>query len=928
MNPGKKWLEKTPIKTKYTIFGFLFGLLFPIAGIFLEILLSANTNSPKNLWQLHLENPILFIIDTAPFILATIFRAIGKREDLLTDIQHALENRVAQRTAELQKTNRALAAENEERKCAEKETMRQKQYFQALIENSPAAVVLLENDQSIMHCNPAFESLYGYRCADIIGQDIDAIITTEETKEEAKLLTKNVMESRVQTISKRKRKDGSLVDVEVFGVPVFVGEERAGALAIYHDISTLVDARQAAEEANRSKSEFLANMSHEIRTPMNGVIGMLDIALDTPLNPEQKEYLTIALQSAEALLTLLNDILDYSKIEAKKLEIEMIDFELRNTIEGVAYTLANRAEEKGLELAALVPPNLPTDLIGDPSRLRQILVNLTGNAIKFTQEGEVIIRAEAVDETEEDVKIHFSVQDTGIGIPADRLEAVFERFIQADGSTTRKFGGTGLGLAISQNLVEAMGGELSVESEYGKGSTFFFTLGFRKQAQKEGEAPPHITDLHGLKILIIDDNTTNRIILQKMVEGFGANSLTVSSGSEGLDALKKAREEGKLFDLVLLDMQMPEMDGEQTARAIFSDPRKKTLSVVVLTSMGKRGDAKRLEELGCAGYLLKPIKQKMLFEALVTIINEKKNKPQGTGRLITRHIVAEKKHQEKTLLLAEDNTVNQKVAVALLQKAGYSVEVVGDGQAALDRVKQKDYGIILMDVQMPVMDGLEASHNIREWEAGKRHVPIIAMTAHAMKGDRERCLEAGMDDYVSKPLDKRSLFAAIDRWLHANTAEKVEDMPDAPPFVDAEESTTEALAEKAPTPRSQASAGFRINSIPPLNIASALPRFDDDRAFFAEMAQDFLSHLPARIDEMRNCFQIVDSVGLCRAAHNMKGMAATFSANHLTELTDTLEKESGAGELYQAEALIGEIEMETKKIEVYFATIGIHAKEE
>lgn len=928
MNPGKKWLEKTPIKTKYTIFGFLFGLLFPIAGIFLEILLSAKSNSPKNLWQLHLENPILFIIDTAPFILATIFRAIGKREDLLTDTQHALENRVAQRTAELQKTNRALAAENEERKRAEKETMRQKQYFQALIENSPAAVVLLENDQSIMHCNPAFESLYGYRCADIIGQDIDAIITTEETKEEAKLLTKNVMESRVQTISKRKRKDGSLVDVEVFGVPVFVGEERAGALAIYHDISTLVDARQAAEEANRSKSEFLANMSHEIRTPMNGVIGMLDIALDTPLNPEQKEYLTIALQSAEALLTLLNDILDYSKIEAKKLEIETIDFELRNTIEGVAYTLANRAEEKGLELAALVPPNLPTDLIGDPSRLRQILVNLTGNAIKFTQEGEVIIRAEAVDESEEDVKIHFSVQDTGIGIPADRLEAVFERFIQADGSTTRKFGGTGLGLAISQNLVEAMGGELSVESEYGKGSTFSFTLGFRKQAQKEGEAPPHITDLHGLKILIIDDNTTNRIILQKMVEGFGANSLTVSSGSEGLDALKKAREEGKLFDLVLLDMQMPEMDGEQTARAIFSDPRKKTLSVVVLTSMGKRGDAKRLEELGCAGYLLKPIKQKMLFEALVTIINEKKNKPQGTGRLITRHIVAEKKHQGKTLLLAEDNSVNQKVAVALLQKAGYSVEVVGDGQAALDRIKQKDYGIILMDVQMPVMDGLEASHNIREWEAGKRHVPIIAMTAHAMKGDRERCLEAGMDDYISKPLDKRSLFAAIERWLHANAAEKVEDMPDAPPFVDAEESTTEVLAEKAPTPRSQASAGFRINSIPPLNIASALPRFDDDRAFFAEMAQDFLSHLPARIDEMRNCFQIADSVGLCRAAHNMKGMAATFSAKHLTELADTLEKESGAGELYQAEALIGEIEMETKKIEVYFATIGIHAKEE
>lgn len=881
------WLTSIPPKKRYTLFGFFFGLIFPLAGTLMEVMLSSISLHPKNFWRVQLGNPILLIVDTAPLVLALIFRAIGKREEVLEGIQRALEERVAQRTRELRKTNAALAAENEEKKIAEKEILRQKNYLQALIENSPTAIVLLDTEQKILHCNPAFENLYGYNCKEIKGQDIDKLVATEETLQEARELTQIVATERFEKISKRKRKDGSLVDVEIFGVPIFIENERAGALIIYHDISTLVKARQAAEEANRAKSEFLANMSHEIRTPMNGVIGMLDIALETDLKPEQKEYLTIAIQSAESLLQLLNDILDYSKIEAKKLELETIEFDLRNTVEGVAYTLAHRAQEKGLELASLIPANMPTNLLGDPSRLRQILTNLTGNAIKFTEKGEVILRVETVKEDEKNISIRFSVEDTGIGIREDRLDVIFERFTQADGSTTRKFGGTGLGLAISQHLVEAMGGEMFVKSEYGNGSTFGFTLPFQKQTEAASETDKKVTDLAGLNILIIDDNETNRLILLKMLKEFGAKATAVESGQAGLDALLINRHtKADLYDIVLLDMQMPDMDGEQTARAIFSDPRNKHLSVVVLTSMGKRGDAKRLEKLGCAGYLLKPIKQKMLSEALLAVINEKTNKIPGTGRLVTRHLLKEKKQEKERILLAEDNLVNQKVAVALLQKQGYSVDVVDNGKDAVERIKNHAYSVVLMDVQMPTLDGLEATRRIRAWEGGDRHIPIIAMTAHAMKGDRERCLQAGMDDYISKPIDKRSLFIAIERWGQGESS----------------------LADDADRPRPKLDEGKKSEA--PVNIIEALPRFGNDHRFFNEMSEDFIQKLPKQVSALKTALASQDMKLIGQISHNIKGVSSTFSAERLSKLSANLETVCTSGDPKQIEHLIAEIEEE------------------
>ncbi len=403
-------------------------------------------------------------------------------------------------------------------KQTEDELLREKTFLETLNLNSPVAIVVLDSQGNIVSSNPSFESLFGYNSAEINGKNLDFLVTTQDMLREANVYTQQAMAGPVHAISKRRRKDGSLVDVEIFGVPVQVGEEKVGTLAIYHDISELVRARREAEDANRSKSEFLANMSHEIRTPMNGVIGMLELALDTPLTPEQSDFLQSSLQSAEALLILLNDILDFSKIEAGRLDLETIDFNLRTTVEDVAFTLAKRAQDKGLEMACLVHPDLTSNLRGDPGRLRQIFVNLVGNAIKFTHQGEIVVHAEPLEETETHVKVRFSVQDTGIGIPLDRQAAIFERFTQADGSTTRRYGGTGLGLTISKQLVEAMGGRIGVESIPGIGSTFWFEIRFKKQSREKPTTAPltlGAVSISELRILIVDDNQTNRMILNE-----------------------------------------------------------------------------------------------------------------------------------------------------------------------------------------------------------------------------------------------------------------------------------------------------------------------------------------------------------------------------------------------------------------------------
>jgi two-component system sensor histidine kinase/response regulator len=715
-----------------------------------------------------ISEPIRELAETASSVSAHenySIRATKRSQDeigVLFDQFNSMLDRIQQRDVAIQKAHDGLEQRVEERTA----------YLNALIENSPLAIMVLDSAETVQLCNPAFECLFQWTRQELIGKPAEGLLADGDLLSEARTASRKALGGTpVHLATRRRKKDGSLFDVELHGVPLVVNGQVVGSLNIYQDISerkraeeAMRQAKEAAEASSRAKSEFLANMSHEIRTPMNGIMGMTELVLDTELDSEQREYLNMAKSSAESLLSLINDILDYSKIEAGKLEIEAIDFNLGDTIGDTMKTLSIRAQQKGLELAYEVQPGLPEALLGDPGRLRQVIANLVGNAIKFTETGEVILHVQSEGKSSEDIQLQFTVADTGIGIPPEKQAAIFEAFTQADGSMSRTYGGTGLGLTISSRLVELMHGRIWVESELNKGSRFHFTASFGLQkVAARTIVPRDPAALRGMRVLIVDDNNANRQILLKMLANWGATPQAVESGAKAITALREAQGLGRSFPLILIDAQMPEMDGFALAEFIKRNPAWGAATIMMLSSAGQRGDAKRCRELGIAAYLTKPVRQTELLEAVLTALGTKPIKP-AVPALVTRHSLRENSPSLRVLLV-EDNAVNQLLAVRLLEKRGHSVTLAGNGKEALAALEKDSFDLVFMDVQMPVMDGFKATAAIRKKEKQSgNHLPIIAMTAHAMVGDKERCLQAGMDDYITKPIRLQELDESLKRF--------------------------------------------------------------------------------------------------------------------------------------------------------------------
>jgi PAS domain S-box-containing protein len=804
--------------------------------------------------------------------------------------------------------------------------------LRAITDSAQDAILMMNSQGLVSYWNPAAERILGYTSSEAIGQNLHTFIVPQRyhgahhTAFPAFQQTgQGAAVGKTLDLAAR-RKDGREISVQLslsalqmnggwhaVGMLRDITERKQAEVKLFETNQQLQNAIVRANElaihadqASQAKSEFLANMSHEIRTPLNGVIGMTGLLLEAGLNADQRRYAETVRNSGEALLALINDILDFSKIEAGKLELETLDFDLSGLLNDFAASLALRAHDKGLEFICSAAPDVPNWLRGDPGRLRQILTNLAGNAVKFTKKGEVVVQASLISETDTEAMMRFSVRDTGIGIPTHKKDRLFQKFTQVDASVTRHFGGTGLGLAISKQLVQLMGGEVGVESTEGCGSEFWFTTRLAKQAGREHpDLPP--AELRGTHILVVDDNATNREVLKAQLQAWGVRAEETADGVSALEALTRASNAGDPFQTAILDMQMPGMDGATLGRAIKTDAQLNTTRLVMLSSLGRRGDTELMDQIGFAACLTKPARPSELFDCLASTLTSA-SMPQSAQPAPILPQVGESGMGVIRILLAEDNLTNQQVALGMLKRLGLQAHVVENGAHAVKAFEAHPFDLVFMDMQMPEMDGLEATRQIRTAEGQRLKakvevlqptspapIPIIAMTANAMQGDREKCLAAGMNDYLSKPVTFQALVAALEKW-RPREAEK--------------------MAAAVPNVTKKAAPIYTKGlEVPVFDHAEMMDRFMDDEELARTVVETFLDDTPKQIRALKGYLVARDIPSTQRQAHTIKGAAANVSGKMLQAVAFEMEQAARAGDLETVTARLPELELQFARLQ-------------
>jgi len=746
----------------------------------------------------------------------------------------------------------------------------------SIVETSADAIIGQTLDGTVVTWNAAAQRMFGYTLGEIQGRSISVLAPPDRGEEVHAILERIRRGENIEHFETiRVRKDGTPIPVSI---SISVTRDAAGGMSgfstIARDVREEVETRQAlrhardaAERLAQTRSAFLANMSHEIRTPLNAVLGLTELLLDTELAPEQRHSLSLVQAAGENLLTLLNDILDLSKIEAEQIRLESIPFGPTHLVESTIGLLTVRARQKRLEVLLDVAPDVPTLVRGDPTRLRQVLTNLLGNAIKFTEAGEIVVTVQTAGERDGRTVIRFAVRDTGIGIPTDKLEAIFEEFGQGDESTTRRYGGTGLGLAIARRLVRLMNGDLTVTSTVGQGTEFVFSVALAVEADAPAPALPGAAELVGRRVLVVDDSATNRSIVRGMLGAIGFHVGEAVDGAAGLEALQSAQAGGAPYALAILDAQMPRLDGFALAAAIRGSEAIAGTRLLMLTSSGERGDGQRCRDLGINGYLNKPASRTDLVDAVKVVLGMAAAAP----IVVTQHVIAESRRRLR-LLLAEDNVVNQEVAASMLRKRGHDVDVVGDGRAAVEAVARNTYDAVLMDIQMPEMDGFEATRQIRGTAAGQG-LRIIALTAHALSGEREKCLANGMSDYLSKPFTGHDLFAMVEERADVGAA--------------------------VPTPALEPSQGTPVD----LDTFRREMRDAGVEEAVEGILDTFVQAAGERIAALTIALASGEGPAIVRAAHAFKSSAGTIGAKRLAALLADLESLAGDGDVARARAL-------------------------